>query len=254
MNNSAVNPEYLEIDLFALIKAMWKRAWIFILCCVLCACAGFSYARFEIAPTYNASVMLYVNNSSFALGSTTFSFNASELAAAQSLVDTYIIILSTRTTLNEVIARGGLDLTYEQLNSMVSASAVKSTEVFRVTVTSTDPVLAAHIANTIAEVLPSKVANIVEGSSVRLVDFAVVPTRKAGPNLTMYAAMGLLIGLVLSCVLVLMAVISDDKIHEEDFLTKRYGVPILAAIPNLRKGSGNMGYAYATVKGDDSDE
>ncbi len=254
MNNSAANTEYLEIDLFALIKAMWKRVWIFILCCVLCACAGFSYARFEITPTYNASVMLYVNNSSFALGSTTFSFNASELAAAQSLVDTYIIILSTRTTLNEVIAQGGLDLTYEQLNSMVSASAVKSTEVFRVTVTSTDPVLAAHIANTIAEVLPSKVANIVEGSSVRLVDFAVVPTHKAGPNLTMYAAMGLLIGFVLACALVLLAVISDDKIHEEEFLTKRYGVPVLAAIPNLRKGSGNMVYASADVKGDDSDE
>ncbi len=254
MNNSAANTEYLELDLFALLKAMWKRAWVFILCCVLCACAGFSYARFEITPTYNASVMLYVNNSSFALGSTTFSFNASELAAAQSLVDTYIIILGTRTTLNEVIAQGGFDLTYEQLNSMVSAGAVNGTEVFRITVTSTDPVLAAHIANTIADVLPSKVANIVEGSSVRLVDYAVVPTHKAGPNLTMYTAMGLLAGFVIACVLVMLAVMGDDKIHDEEFLTKRYGVPVLAAIPNLRKGSGNMVYGSADVKGDDSDE
>lgn len=254
MNNSAANTEYLELDLFALLKAMWKRVWIFILCCVLCACAGFSYARFEITPTYQASVMMYVNNSSFALGSTTFSFNASELAAAQSLVDTYIIILGTRTTLNEVIAQGGLELTYEQLNGMISASAVKGTEVFRITVTSADPVLAAHIANTIAEVLPAKVANIVEGSSVRLVDYAVVPTYKSDPNLTMYAAMGLLVGFVIACVLVLLAVISDDKIHDEDFLTKRYGVPVLASIPNLRRGAGGNLYGSGDTKGDDSNE
>ena len=197
---------------------------------------------------------MYVNNSSFALGSTTFSFNASELAAAQSLVDTYIIILGTRTTLNEVIAQAGLEMTYEQLNGMISASAVKGTEVFRITVTCTDPVLAAHIANTIAEVLPAKVANIVEGSSVRLVDYAVVATQKSAPNLTMYAASGMLAGFVIACALVILAVLSDDKIHEEEFLTKRYGVPVLASIPNLRRGGGSAVYAVNNSKGDDSDE
>ena len=254
MNNSAINTEYFELDLFALLKAMWKRVWLFILCGVLCACAGFSYARFEVAPTYKASVMLYVNNSSFALGSTTFSYDASQLAAAQGLVDTYVIILGTRTTLNEVIARGGLDLTYEQLSSMVSAGAVNGTEVFRVTVTSTDPVLAAHIANTIADVLPSKVANIVEGSSLRLVDYAKVPTQKAGPNLTVYTTTGLLIGVLIAFVLVVLALVGDDKIHDEKFLTERYEMPVLAAIPNLHKGSGNMVYASANVKGDGSNE
>lgn len=253
MNNSAVNTEFFEIDLIALFKAMWRRAWLFILCCCICACASFSYARFKITPTYDASVMMYVNNSSFSLGSTTFSFDASELAAAQSLVDTYIIILGTRTTLNEVIARGGLDMSYEQLHGMVSAGAVNGTEVFRITVTSVDPVLAAHIANTIAEVLPAKVANIVEGSSVRLVDHAVVPTHKAAPDFTMYTVMGLLVGFVIAGMIVLLSVISDDKVHDEEFLNKRYGVPVLANIPNLRKGAGNTGYGYENPKGEDTD-
>lgn len=253
MNNSVVNTEYFELDLVALMKAMWKRAWLFILCGVLCACASFSYARFQITPTYNASVMLYVNNSSFALGSNSFSFDASELQAAQSLVDTYVIILGTRTTLNEVITRGGLDLTYEQLNSMVSAGAVNGTEVFRVTVKSTDPVLAVHIANTIADVLPSKVANVVEGSSLRLVDYAKVPTHKADPNLFKYAATGLLVGFFIAFALVVLTMMVDDKIHDEKFLTERYGVPVLGAIPDLCRGSGST-YGYGKGKRGGSNE
>lgn len=244
MNDSIVNTEYFELDLFALIKAMWKRAWLFVLCGILCACAAFSYARFQITPTYKASAMMYVNNSSVALGSTTFSYNSSELQAAQSLVETYVVILGTRTTLDRVIDQGGLDLTYEQLKSMVSAGAINGMEVFRITVTSVDPVLAAHIANTIAEVLPSEVAKIVEGSSLRLVEKAVVPTQKAGPDLAKYAIMGLLVGFFIAFALVVLAVLADDKIHDEKFLTERYGVPVLAAIPDLCKGSGNKAYGY----------
>ena len=253
MNNSVVNTEYFEFDLFALVKAMWKRAWLFVLCGILCACASFSYARFRITPTYNASVTMYVNNSSFALGSTTFSYNASELQAAQSLVDTYVIILGSRTTLNEVIARGGLDLTYEQIKGMVSAGAINGLEVFRITVSSVDPVLAAHIANTIADVLPSEVAKVVEGSSLRLVDYAVVPTHKAAPNLTKYAIMGLLVGCFTAFALVVLVMMSDDRIHDEKFLTERYGVPVLAAIPDLSRGSGRS-YGYGKGKRGGSNE
>ena len=58
MNDSIVNAEYFELDLFALAKAMWKRAWLFILCGVLCACAAFSLARVLMTPTYMSFAMM----------------------------------------------------------------------------------------------------------------------------------------------------------------------------------------------------
>lgn len=45
--------------------------------------------------------MMYVNNSSISVGST--QVNLSDLTAAQSLVETYMVILKTRGTLEEVI-------------------------------------------------------------------------------------------------------------------------------------------------------
>ena len=52
----------------------------------------------------------------------------------------------------------------------------------------------------------------------------------------------------------MLAVMSDDKIHEEEFLSKRYGVPVLASIPNLRRGMGGVVYAANNSKGDDGNE
>ena len=48
---------------------------------------------------------------------------------------------------------------------MITASAVNGTEIFEIVVTNPDNQKAELIANTIADVLPKKIANIVEGSS-----------------------------------------------------------------------------------------
>lgn len=231
---------YFEIDLLRLVKAIWSRIWIVIIACVICAGAAFSYARFLVTPLYQAHVMMYVNNSSFSLGSTSFSFNASELAAAQSLVDTYSIILKTHTTLDEVIERLGMDMTYEQLSSRVSARSENGTEIFRITVTMRDPYQAAEVANTIAKVLPAKVANIVEGSSVRTVDPAFVNTHKVSPNISRYVMLGLLAGAVVSSACIILFELMDDQIHDEEMLTAASNIPVLASVPDLRKSKSDI--------------
>ena len=103
----------------------------------------------------------------------------SDLNAAQSLVDTYAVILKSRGTLEEVIDKAQLPYTYEELSKMVETGAVDNTEIFSITVTSDDPQEATKIANTIVEVLPDRITEIMDGSDVRTVDFAVVPSKKS---------------------------------------------------------------------------
>lgn len=239
------NTDYLEFDLFRLIKALWNKAWLIIVSAFLCGAMAFSYANFMITPLYNSSVLMYVNNSSFSLGNTNFSFSSSELTAAQSLVDTYIVILKTRTTLESVISQAELNYSYEDLVDMIDARAVDGTEVFEITVTSKYPQEAEKIANTIARVLPNKVAAVVDGSSVRVVDYAVVADKKASPNITMYTALGILLGLAASCTLIVILEVLDDQIRDEDYLLQTYDVPILASIPNLMRSS-KTSYNYSS--------
>ena len=231
----------MVIDLVQLAKALWRRAWAIVLAMVIFGAAAFSYAYFLITPLYKASAMLYVNNSSLSVGST--KVDLSDLNAAQSLVDTYIVILKTRTTLEKVIDAAGLSYDYETLSDMIEAGAVNSTEVFSIEVTSPDPQEAEKIANTIAELLPDRIAEIVDGSSVRIVDYAVVPSQKASPSLSRYTLLGLLLGAVISCGVIVLTVLFDEQIRDEDYVRETFDLPLLAAVPDLTaKGGGNYYY------------
>ena len=231
-----------EIDVFKLLGAFLKHIWIIVIVSVLCAAIAFAYAYFFITPTYQSSAMMYVNNGAFSVGKT--SFNLSDLTASKSLVDTYIVILKSRQTMEIVAERAGVNISYKKLNSMVSASAVNSTEVFRVTVTDTDPERATLIANSIAEVLPERVEEIIGGSSVKVVDSAVVPSGKYAPSFTKYTLIGFVIGLIATLAVIVVIELLDDQVRDESFLTQGFNLPVLASIPDLNANVSGKAYKY----------
>lgn len=237
----------MEIDLLRLMKALWRKAWAITLAAAILGICFFVGTLLFIKPLYKAKALMYVNSSNISVGGTKVSITQSELTAAKTLVDTYIVILNTRTTLEDVIAQSGVPYTYEELmqEKMIHAEAVNGTEVFAIEVTSEDPKEAELLANTIARVLPEKIAAIVEGSSARIVDYAVVPASKSSPNTIKNTVIGVLIGLILTCGVVVVQELLDEQIHDADYLTETYGIPVLAVIPDLlSSGSENDCYQH----------
>lgn len=235
--------KHLELDLIELVKTLWKKVWIIILAAIIGGGAAFSVASYVITPKYESEAMMYVNNSSFSVGNTSFSISSSEISAAQSLVDTYIVILKSRTTLNKIINEAKIDYSYSELKDMIKAAPIDSTEVFSIIVTSEDPKEAEVIANAIAQVLPDRIADIVDGSSVRIVDYAIVPSEKASPNITMYTAIGMLIFAAVACLFIIVRKVTDTTIRSEEYLIQTYGIPILSVIPNLSETKSSKYYA-----------
>ena len=223
----------LEIDLLRMAQALWKKAVGIVIAGVLAAAAALGYTAFFVTPLYKAEALMYVNSNNISVGSTKVSISQAELSAAQTLVDTYIVILNTRATLSEVIAQTKVNYTYEQLKKMISAQSVNSTEVFSITVTSPDPKEAEVLANAIAQILPQKIASIVEGSSARIVDYAVEPSEKASPSLRGNMLLGFVIGVIGACAVVVIRELMDDLIHDSDYLIQTYDIPVLAVIPDL---------------------
>jgi capsular polysaccharide biosynthesis protein len=247
------NDDEIEIDLLKLVKALWSKALIIILCALLVASMALGYTLMFTSPTYEATASMYVNNSSFSFGSTSFSISSSELSASTSLVNIYIYILESRTTLEDVIARSGVSYTYEQLSSMIDAEAVSNTAAFNVTVTSTSPTEAELIANTIAKVLPDRISEIVDGASVRIVDYAIVPSHRAGPSYTKNTLIGFIAGAFLAAAVItvqfLIAEQNDVVIHSSDELRKLYpDINVLALIPDMRLPE-DKGYYYSSYYG-----
>lgn len=240
MGNKAEEDQ--EIDLGKLIKALWHRAWAIVLAMLICGGAAFAYAAYAVTPLYEANALLYVNNGSLSVGGTSISL--SDLSASKTLVDTYTIILGTRLTLNDVIEEADLDYTYEELSGMISAEAVNDTEIFEVTVTSPIPEEAELITNTIVEILPDKVAEVIDGCSVRTVDFAVTPVTPVSPNIAKYTLYGILIGMFISCAIIVLLELLDTQIQDEDYLIQNFDLPVLAMIPDIFDDGNSKKYGY----------
>lgn len=243
MDKKANNKEQYVIDVAHIIKSLWHRAWVILLITMLVGGIVLAATMFLVTPKYSSSVMIYVNNSSLELGEFV-EVSASSLSAAQSLVKSYIVILNTRTTLEQVIHEAGVDYSYKELRDMISAGSVNSTEIFRVTVTGTDPYEAAEIAEAVGNVLTERTQLIIEGTTVRIVDYPVVNTSKVSPSITKNTALGLVLGFVGSCAVLAVLAILDDTIRDEDVILQNYDMPILAKIPDLNVDEGGKKYGY----------
>ena len=225
-----LNKQEIEIDIGRIFKVLWKKAWIIGLVGIVLAVVGYVTAYFLITPVYSANVKMYVNNS----------FNdepgvsSSQISAAQDLTHTYMVILKSRNVLVDVANQCGLPYTADQIMGMMESTALNRTELFQGTVKCTNYKHAATIANTIADVMPGKVEEIVKGTSVRVVDRAVENPNRVDAGYTRYGIIGGAVGVMLTILIIIVADVLDTTIVSETYLTTRYGeTPLLAVIPGI---------------------
>ena len=235
------NGSTFDLDINLLLHALWKHATAMILCGVLFGALAFGYARLNVAPRYEASALFFVNNSSFNI-STALQV---QTGGRQAGVGNYLGILKARSTLEEIIERSGVSISYKRFRSMISAVALDNTDLIQITVNSENPETARLLANAIADVLPEKVSEISANTSLEIVDYAETPESRVSPNYITYAEMGFLAGAALVALIVCVVVYFDSVIRDTDYLEQTYQVPVIAEIPNLAaKGSARHGYGY----------
>ena len=237
------------IDLLQLAAAIWHNAIYVILAAIIGGIIAMAASVILITPKYSATATLFVNTSSVSLGSTSISLSSSSLNAANTMVDIYITILESRETLQEVAEEAGIEYNYEKLSKAITAESSDASGIFTVTVESTSPTEAELIANTIAAVLPNRIADIVDGTSTRVVEYAVVPTARSSPSYAKNTVIGALIGIVLSCAVIIVIDLvntsRDTNIHSVEELKALYpDIPVLATIADMRHTGGKSGYGY----------
>ena len=241
----------MELDIQRMLGEIWKKFWIVILVSVMGAAITFAGTFYLITPQYQASAKFYVNNRSISVGSASLSLESGDINAAKSLVDSYIVILQTRESLNDVIDYAGVNRTYSELQGMITASSVNSTEIFEVVVTSPDPVEAERIAHAISKVLPKRISSIIEGTSAKVVDNAVVPTRPSSPSYTINTLVGFMLGFVISVGVIILRMLFDVTIRTDDDITSVSHLPVLAAVPDMEAPTkGGYYYGYGNRRPD----
>ncbi len=231
----------LELNFGELLRLLWKRAWIILLCAAITGGAALVYTKLFVTPKYRANITLCVNNRSTEEGSSYLS--QSDLNASTHLVSTYTAIIRSDHVLERAAQTANVPVLTSAFKSMVSSASVNNTEVFNVYVTSIDPQRAADLANGLADVVPSELSEIVEGSSVKVVDRAKVPASPISPNTKKNTLLGFGVGLVLAVIAVLLLAILDNTIKSAaDF--ERWKYPVLVSVPDFADAERMSAYGY----------
>jgi len=248
MENKA--EKVIEIDLLKVLKICLEKWWMFVIAIVVCFAAGYVGTKVFISPTYESAVRIYVNNQET---SESDGVEYSDIQASTSLVDLYEVLLTSDDTLDIIMNEANVDYTYDELEEMIAAEAVNDTQIFEVSVTSTDASEAKRIAETIGNVLPDVINDTINGASAEIVSTAKLPEEQSGPNYVRNAGIGAIIGFLIVIVIIAIQAIRDTGIRSEDDIKEIVNAPILAHFPDLvdnvkRQNRYAQGYYRASGK------
>ena len=253
------NKDTKEFNIQELLYAILNKLWLIILAAAVCGAGMYIYTAKAITPMYRTSVTMYVNNSTkFLDGEQQTDYIAStDLSTSERLVATYITILESNTVLedvsNAVYETTGRRVSPGMIRSAMSAGSINETEVFRVSISHSDPAMAQAIANAIADAAPAALANIVEGSSTKVVDRAGLPAAPYYPSTMRNAVLGVLIGGFLAVAIVAVTVLMDVRVRSEEDLARLSQAPVLGVIPDFDVVA-EKGYSYTSKKSSDISE
>ena len=187
---------------------------------------AFIITKFFITPMYTTSVKLYVDSSS-----PKETNNINELNYAQKVVNTYIEMLNTVDFYTKISNQSNIDMPSNEIKKSISFEVLNNTEIFSITTKTDSPIKSKVLADTASSVAIETIEGLKQSSKLNIVSSAPLPTSPSSPNLTKNCAIGFIVGLVLSCVIVLLKDLFNIKIKNEEDLENNYDIPILGVIP-----------------------
>ncbi len=217
----------VEIDLVELFYYLKKRILIIISVVAVCAIVGFLYSSLLVTPQYTAETRMYVLNRSSAAGVV-----SSDYQISNNILSDYKVLITGKNVTKEVVSQLGLGMSPAALGARIKVTAPEETRVLQISVTDTNPQLAADITNKVCEVAARQMQEIMDVDAVRLIYPADVPNAPSGPNVKQDAVLAALLGLIASVGVLVLIYILDDAIRTEEDVERYLGLSVLGVIPN----------------------
>ncbi|MBR5931107.1 MAG: polysaccharide export protein [Lachnospiraceae bacterium] len=218
----------MTVDLLELLRVIWKNIWLVLIAIAAGAVLAFLVTKLFITPKYQATSTIYILSKSTSITS------LADLQIGSQLAGDFAIIATTREVLENVIEDEHLNESYDQLKREIKVSSPSNTHMLRITVTDTDPEMAARISNTLADELRDKIAEIMNTERPSTVEAAVVPAHPISPNVKKNTVLGAFALAVLVILFIVIRHLSDDTIKDDEDVRKYLELDTLAQFPLIK--------------------
>ena len=221
-----------EIDVFQLVKVLWKRKFLIVLAALVAGLAAFAYSSFVIKPQYTSTTRIYVVNRNQADKP---GLTNQDLQAGAYLVKDYREIILSQDVLEKVVADQKLPMDAKTLGRKVSVTVPADTRIVSISVRDGNPEEASRIANALREVAAQKIISVTRVSDVTTLEEARPATSPSSPNIRRNTMMATIAGVGFVTIIVLLVELLDDRVKRPEDIEEVMHISLLGVIPNLEK-------------------
>ena len=222
----------MEIDVFHLLKILWKRKFLIALVAFVTGIVAFAYSSFIVKPEFTSTTRIYVVNRN--QGDKPGSTNQ-DLQAGSYLVKDYREIILSQDVLEKVATDLKLELPPKGLASKIKVTVPVDTRIVSISVTDRAPEEASRIANSLREVAAQKIISVTRVSDVTTLEEARPATSPSSPNIRRNTLVGFLAGAVVMVVTVLLVELLDTRVKRPEDIEDVMQIALLGIVPNLDK-------------------
>ena len=221
----------MTLDVRAVLRLIRKNFILLIILILVGGLSGYYLSSHFVAPMYEASVMLVVNTRDEQVTVIT----SDQINSARQLVNTYAVILTNDSLLEELIEHFELDSDIPKLKNRISAEAVNQTQVMRMIVRDRSPDMALQLLEFIMERAPGLLIETVKAGSVEIVSPPRANYDPVSPNIYRYTAVGALAGVFATLAFVFIKKALINTIVSDDDVNKYLDLPVLGVVPKIKQ-------------------
>lgn len=223
--------ENFDINRFS--KTLFNSKLYIIFILMLSLAIGYFYSYYYVTPMYQsfATVVLVQNENLEQEAPTYSSITQTDINLNKNLLSTYTKIAKSDTVLEQVIKDLGLNMTSNELKSLVTVQAVNNTQVFKIGVANEDNEMAALITNHLLEVFSKEVKSLYNMNNIYTMDPAEIVNTPYNIHHAKDIAIFVMFGVILSCILVLFIYTFDTTIKCENDIENYTNLNVLSTIP-----------------------
>ena len=158
-----------EIDIVDVIRDLWKKKFIILAVTIIAAVIGSVYSYCFITPLYKSYTTVLVQKSEI----NRQGISTDEMSLHKMIISTFADLLKSKTVIKDALNNLHIEKSLDDVQKRVITTAKVDNELITLEVSDTDAVMAKNIANEMANVFKSKIANdIFQMDNVFIIDDA----------------------------------------------------------------------------------
>lgn len=227
----------MEINLKEYLMIIKKRWWLIVLIVFGCTLVTAMYTTANYVPIYQASTKLIVNKTfeQDQLGTEQIDYGA--IGVNMALINTYKEIIRTPAIMDKVVQRyPDLNVSTDQLISIVNVSNLNETQVMSITARHFSHEKAVKIANAVSDVFQTEIPKIMKVDNITILNRAKVQDNPIPVNQrsNQYIILSFVASLAVTIGIILLLDALDDTLKTDEDVREVFELSTLAYIPKVK--------------------